>query len=102
MSTSGNEVELSYIIDKMEEYSRRLSDAKSRRVKIDNQIAQLEPYLCVDEKFSDFKDTACTKCALGTIGDVALEQLKNYLKNETLSKKTSIKKSAASPEIYGI
>ena len=85
MSTSGNEVELSYIIDKMEEYSRRLSDAKSRRVKIDNQIAQLEPYLCVDEKFSDFKDTACTKCALGTIGDVALEQLKNYLKNEPLA-----------------
>lgn len=85
MSTSGNEVELFYVIEKMEEYSRRLTDARSRRVKLNNMISQLEPYLYVDDKLSDFKDTANTKCALGTIGDTALEQLKNFIEGEPLA-----------------
>lgn len=85
MSTPGNEIELSYIIDKMEEYSRRLTDTKSRRVKINNLETQLAPYLGVDEKFSDFKDTQFTRCAFGTLSDAALAQLKDYLSVQPLA-----------------
>ena len=88
MSTPGNEMELLYIIDKMEEYMSRLNDVRMRRVQIDNTEAQIAPYLAVKQKFSDFRDTEYTRCAFGLLADSALPALEKFIAEKELSELT--------------
>lgn len=88
MSTSGNEMELFYIIEKMEEYAARLANVRAERIRIENIKTQLMPYLSVQERLSDFADTKYTKCAFGLIADSALPVLEEFISRMPLSELT--------------
>ncbi len=85
MSASGNEVELSYIVDKLEDYSKRLLNNKTRKLKLQNQKALLEPYRNFDGVFSDYKDTDTTKVFLGLIRQENIKVLEEFLKDYPLT-----------------
>lgn len=67
MSAPGNEIELFYVVDKTEDYERRLADNKSKRVRLVNQLSQLASYLGMKERFSDFRGTQTTDCFFGAL-----------------------------------
>lgn len=79
ISASGNEFELLYLIDKTEDYENRLLNSRSNRIRINNTIAQLQPYLDVSEKFSVFKGTKTTDCFFGTIKEENIGSLRDFL-----------------------
>lgn len=85
MSAPGNEIELFYVVDKTEDYERRLADNKSKRVRLVNQLSQLASYLGMKERFSDFRGTQATDCFFGALAPDKSGELQNFLKNETTS-----------------
>lgn len=96
MSASGNEFELLYLIDKIEDYEKRLLNSRAQRIKANNLLSQLEPYKNFKEKFSVCKSTRITECFLGTLKlDDAL-RLKTYFDDEEYAEFDIIDRSALS------
>lgn len=85
MSAPGNEIELFYVVEKTEDYERRLANNKSNRVRLVNQLSQLTPYLGINELFSNFHDTNATTCFFGSLTPEKTSELQNFLQNETTS-----------------
>lgn len=79
MSASGNEVELNYVIEKTEDYRRRLLNARSEKVRLSNLRSALMPYKNFPCKFSDFTDTKKTRKFLGLIKTEKIKGLSEYL-----------------------
>ncbi len=77
--------ELLNIIEQSEEFARILSEKRAERNKIANLKAQLQPYLSVKDKFSEFRDTQFVKCRFGLISDALLPDLERFAENEPLS-----------------
>ena len=85
ISAAGNEFELMYIIDKLEDYDKRLMNSRADRIRINNTIAQIQPYIKVKDKFSSFKATKTTDCFFGTIKSENLAQLKEFIADKELA-----------------
>ena len=85
ISIPNKEIELSYTVYKTGEYADALLSKKTEKIKLNNLCSQLEPYIDLKEKFSDYKDTKTTKVVLGTIKAENIQELKERLKNYPLS-----------------
>ncbi len=66
ISLSKREEELFQLVIDSESLENELIELRSQRVKILNLIQHLEPFVVVDDKFNEFKDTKNTKVYLGS------------------------------------
>ena len=96
MSASGNEFELLYLIDKIEEYEKKLADSRSQRIKANNLLSQLLPYKNLKEKFSVFKSTRNAECFLGTLKNEDALRLNAFFDGEEFAEFSIIDRSATS------
>lgn len=79
MQISGREAELTAAMEKAETLEKELSALRAERVKAKNLIEQLSAYREVNERFSDFSDTKCTRCFFGLIDEAAIPKLEENL-----------------------
>lgn len=68
-----------------EEYERKILKNRTKLLKLNNLIIQLQPYLPVKEKFSFFKDTEKTFVKFGLIKEDALSEMKEFLSEYPLT-----------------
>jgi len=66
-------------INRLFSINDRLVDIKTEKAKLTIIAEQLEPYLDVDAKFSDIRDTRCARFFLGTVPSNRVEALKTLL-----------------------
>lgn len=81
---SGNEFDVFYVIDKIFDYTNRISNFSNEKVKLTNLKKQLESYLPLTEKFSHFKSTKDTSVFLGRISQKGLDSFNEYFSDNDL------------------
>lgn len=86
INASKNEGELYKVVNIIEQDKSTLSEIKTSAQKLNNLRIQLEPFTCIKDSFSSFKDTALTKCFLGTISENSIDVLKErFIEDELVS-----------------
>ena len=72
-------------IDKVKEIEEQFTEIKSNKIKLNNLCAQLEPYVGVKDKLSEFNDTEKVKVFFGTVRQDWLINLTSFVNGEEYS-----------------
>ena len=72
-------------IDKVKEIEEQFTEIKSNKIKLNNLCAQLEPYVGVKDKLSEFNDTEKVKVFFGTVRQDGLINLTSFVNGEEYS-----------------
>ena len=84
INASKNEGELYKVVNIVEQDKSTLSEIKTSAQKLNNLRIQLEPFTCIKDSFSSFKDTALSKCFFGTISENSIDVLKEKFIDDDL------------------
>lgn len=72
-------------IDKVKEIEEQFAEIKTSKIKLNNLCAQLEPYVGVKDKLSEFNDTEKVKVFFGTVRQDGLINLTSFVNREEYS-----------------
>lgn len=90
MIAAGNEYNVFYIVDKVNEYQNRLAEYNAETTRLQLFKKQLSAYIGVTDKFSCFRDTKQSFVTLGLLPLNKYDALTEYLKDKELCALTLI------------
>ena len=85
VSAKDKKEQVAKIVEKISTYRNKVMENRATALKLNNVLSQLNPYLAVKEKFSDFKSTKTTHVFFGTIKAEAISSLQNFVEENPLS-----------------
>lgn len=85
LSAKDKKEQVGKIVEKISTYRNKVMENRATALKLNNILSQLNPYLVVKEKFSEFKSTKTTHVFFGTIKAEAISSLQNFVEENPLS-----------------
>ena len=85
VSAKDKKEQVGKIVEKISTYRNKVMENRATALKLNNILSQLNPYLAVKEKFSEFKSTKTTHVFFGTIKAEAISSLQNFVEENPLS-----------------
>ncbi|MBE7061982.1 MAG: hypothetical protein E7382_05540, partial [Clostridiales bacterium] len=85
VSAKDKKEQVGKIVEKISTYRNKVMENRAAALKLNNILSQLNPYLVVKEKFSEFKSTKTTHVFFGTIKAEAISSLQNFVEENPLS-----------------